>query len=282
MFALLPQVTFAAETFFETENTQIRVGDKFEVGFFLNTENEDINAIEGEIIVPETLLKLKEIKSGSSIVNFWIENPQMVNGNIPFSGIIPGGYSGQSGLVLSLVFQPIQKGQGLIEVRSIKTLINNGQGTETKTSVHNLYFIIAGQAPLSQSTVVEKKDTDAPETFEPVIASDSTVFDGKYFLAFSTQDKESGVDHYEIQESRNIGIQNEQWITGESPYLLQDQDLRSYVYVKAVDKNSNERIAVLPPQKPLSLYRNYWILGILVMIGLVVAAINLRKILWQT
>ena len=47
----------------------------------------------------------------------------------------------------------------------------------------------------------------------------------------------------------------------ESPYLLKNQKLNKNIFIKAVDKNGNERVAVLLPQKPLPWYEkllDYW------------------------
>ena len=175
---------FAAEALLEVKNSEIQAGNEFVAEFFLNTENENINAIEGKIVFPEKLLELKEIRDGNSIINFWIERPKAKNGEIPFSGIIPGGYLGGKGLIFSAVFQSIQEGQGSIEIRDMKTLLNDGTGTETNTTVSNLQFVISGQGPASQPAVVETKDIDIPESFEPMVASDPAIFDGKYFLVF--------------------------------------------------------------------------------------------------
>lgn len=67
--------------------------------------------------------------------------------------------------------------------------------------------------------------------------SDPAIFDGKYFLVFATQDKGSGISHYEVCEGgkRKCAI-------AESPYLLQNQKLNQKIFVKAVDKNGNEYI----------------------------------------
>ncbi len=72
VFILLPSLSSAAEISLDSKTKEIGVGSQFEVGFFLNTEGEDINAVEGKIIFPKTLLELKEIKDGNSIINFWI------------------------------------------------------------------------------------------------------------------------------------------------------------------------------------------------------------------
>ena len=123
-----------------------------------------------------------------------------------------------------------------------------------------------------------KEDRDLPEEFAPQIAADPAIFEGKWFLVFSTQDKGSGVDHYEIQETRQAEMKNKKWVIGESPYLLKDQGLKSYIYVKAIDKSGNERIVMLPPQKPLSWYENYknWLIIIL---GFVIVYVVIKIIL---
>ena len=266
-FFVVAQVS-AAETFFETKSSQIRIADTFEVGFFLNTENQDINAVEGRITFPESLLKLKEIRDGNSIINFWIERPKAVNGEISFSGIIPGGYFDKRGLIFSLVFQSAQEGHSLIEIRHIKALLNDGQGTETKTAASNLQFVISKEAPSLLPEAIEKKDTVMPEEFEPVLVSDPAVFDGKYFLVFSAQDKGSGIDHYEIQETRYAEMKNKKWVIGESPYLLKDQGLKSYIYVKAIDKSGNVRTAFLTPTNLRFRLEKYAIYTIMIIVAL--------------
>ena len=273
VFLFSASSVFAAETFFETKNPEIQLGDKLEAGFFLNTTDEDINAVEGRIIFPEKLIELKEIKDGNSIINFWIERPKTSGGEILFSGIIPGGYSGKKGLILSAVFQSIEEGLGLVEVRDIKVLLNDGKGTETGVTTSNLQFAISKQAPPPKPAPLEKKDIDMPEVFEPTVASNPTMFDGKYFLVFATQDKGSGIDHYEICEGKR------QCIIAESPYLLKNQNLDEEIIVKAIDKSGNERIVTLPAQKPAVQYKNYLILAIII---LVIAIMYLIwKFLWR-
>ena len=63
----------------------------------------------------------------------------------------------------------------------------------------------------------------------------------------------------------------------ESPYLLENQKLNKNIFVKAVDKNGNERIAILPPKKARVWYKDYAILAILM---LAVIAYLIGKNLW--
>lgn len=94
-------------------------------------------------------------------------------------------------------------------------------------------------------------DTEAPEEFTPKIGQDPSVFEGKYFLSFSTIDEMSGIEHYEVSEIKNKQQGNEVWKVAETPYVLEDQTLNSLIKVKAVDKAGNERIAeIIPPKEP--------------------------------
>jgi len=275
---------FAAEIFFDAKTREVAIGEQFEVNIFLNTEEEYINAVEGKVIFPENLLELKEIRDGATIVNFWIERPKIKSGSqIAFSGIIPGGYAGEKGLIFSAIFRVKNEGEGIIEIQEAKTLLNDGKGTEASLSISNLQFLISEEIPPSLVPPTKIIDIDPPESFEPIVAQDPEIFDGKYFLVFLTQDKGAGIDHYEILEKEQKScirglIKKDEWQVVESPYLLKDQKLKSYIYVKAVDKTGNERIAVVEAKYPLKWYEVWWIWSImlLVVILIVYALWNLK------
>jgi len=260
-------IVFAAELNLISHTQEINVGQQFQVDVILNTEGEQINAIEGKITFPRDLLELKKINDGNSIINFWIEKPKSApDGQVVFSGIVPGGYNDNQGLILSITFLAKKEGSGLIEIQNAKTLLNDGKGTEAKLKIFNFQFLISKEVLTTQFSVPEIKDLEPPENFKPEITSDPTIFEGKYFLVFATQDKGSGIDHYEVLESRNQKIENRNWRTVESPYLLKDQKLKSFIYVKAVDKAGNERIAILAPRYSLKWYEKWenWIIIIIV------------------
>ena len=93
------------------------------------------------------------------------------------------------------------------------------------------------------------------------------IYNGKNYIIFSTNDKQSGVDHYEILEikpteavgqepklkwyERLLGQKKKApaWIESEMPYVLKDQSLKSIVKVRAVDKAGNERTVEYIPLK---------------------------------
>lgn len=255
------QAAQAAQLNLYSQIQEIGISQQFQVDLFLDTENESINAIEGKIAFPQELLELKEIKDGNSIINFWIERPKANNGEILFSGITPGGYNGANGFIFSVVFQVKTEGKGVVEIRDPKVLLNDGEGTSAPLKISNFNFLISNQTSISQTPISKIGDTEAPEPFTPEVASDPEIFDGKYFLVFSTQDKGSGISHYEVCEGskRKCAI-------AESPYLLQNQKLNQKIFIKAVDKNSNERIAIVEPRHPLKWYEIWQMWSIIIII----------------
>ncbi len=277
---LFPYHLFAAEIFYDADTRKVKANTEFEVGVFLNAESENINAIEGVLRFPAGLLEFKELNDGNSIVNFWVERPsRRVENEIVFSGITPGGFVGKRGLIFRITFLAKNEGNGKLEMQNIKALLNDGNGTAANISVSPLKIVVTSQ-DLSLPPKKEPKDQELPESFKPEIARDPALFDGKWFLVFATQDKGFGIDRYEIRETRyRIFESFSRWISSESPYALRDQKLRSYIFVKAVDKAGNARIEKILPQNQLRWYENYenWII---ITLGLVIAY-AIKKFLWR-
>src|SRR3989344_6914240 len=211
----------------------------------VDTGTEDINALEGTLVLPEGM-SVNEIQTGNSAILVWISSPKQVGNAITFAGITPGGFMGTYPVfTISGEFDA----QDLERVRfePINALKNDGSGMSVPVRI-----------PLSP--VELKSDTEPPEDFTPVVTSDPNVFDGKYFLVFATQDKSSGIDRYEVREGRWGWFREV-----ESPYLLKNQQLDRDVYVKATDSAGNERVAVLAARVHKSWWKGYenWLIIIL-------------------
>lgn len=268
IFGLLFIITpcFAVELFLNPKIQKIKTGDEFKIDFFINTENENINAIEGKILFPAEFLTLKETRDGNSIINFWIERPNIkYNNRIIFAGIIPGGYLNKKGFIFSMIFQAKKEGADEIEIFNSNALLNDGKGTETNVKTSNFQFLISEQSTIPPLPKLPAKDTEPPEPFKLIIAQDPSIFNNKYFLVFATQDKGSGIDRYEVREGEKI------FIIAESPYLLKNQNLDEKIIVKAIDKAGNERIAIISPQKKQSLlYKNYLLFVIILLVIIIV------------
>ena len=261
----------------------------FKVDVMVDAGNDNLNAFGGSISFPNRLLEVKSINDGDSIVNFWIDRPSSSStgagaGIISWNGITPQGFRGvlgpyegeRPGKIFSVVFSPISAGSGSITPSNVKMLINDGKGTQAGVSASPLAFSVTGGG--SAGNAPARRDLNPPEDFKPEIASDPSIFDGRYFLAFAATDKESGIDHYEVLETRNQEPGTGKWTNAESPYLLEDQTLSSFIFVKAVDKSGNERTEVLKPTHPAIVWYENAALWIIIIAALILIGI---AILWK-
>ncbi len=280
---VLPYFSFASSIAFMPASQIVSKGSLLKVDLYLYIQNgDDINAISGHINFPKEFLAVDSVNFGNSIISFWPESPHEISTNdLSFSGIIPGGYkSKEKGLLFSIVFKVLKEGNTSISMSDVLALKNDGMGTKINLSLGsgNIKILggIAGDSNNNNETFSAESlistDTEAPETFIPLIGKDPNIFSGKYFIVFSTLDKISGVEHYDIQENVFNFINKNSWIKAESPYLLQDQDLHKYIFVRAVDKAGNTRIEILKPTYPQKLYHYslFYIIIISVMFSLLV------------
>lgn len=240
---------------FSEAKSYLEGGEKFyKVEFFLDTDGQSLNALEGEMLFADQDLDLEKIENGSSIVNFWVEEPEKAGGGkIVFSGGMPGGYRGSRGFLFAAIFSQKDRSSTApteITFQNFEAYLNDGKGTaETIVDTKNALEL----EKIGLSDVPE--DAKAPEIFAPYVTQDPDLEGGKWVLLFNAQDKGGGIDHYEVFESEEKYDPEEMissstgWIKTESgeAYVLRDQDLESYVYVRAVDKSGNFRIAAVVP-----------------------------------
>ncbi len=202
------------------------------VKLLLDSPNEKVNSVAGEITLSAGT-EVRQVLEANSLINFWLDKPAVKENKIIFSGIIPGGYQGAGGQILSFSWQPLpnvrlSRVEATIDEEQV--LLHDGVGTPAKLLVEPLVLSSVSAA------AEELNDEIPPETFTPLISSDPALFDGQKFLVFQTQDKQSGIDYYEVKEGRG------EWLRVESPYLLPDQTVAERILVKAVDLAGNERV----------------------------------------
>ena len=277
VFLFFTRPASAAIFSFDAPANQIRPGDEFNIDLMLDTEKQEINAVEAKILFPLGILELKQISDGNSLINMWAQKPEFSKdaseqvGVVSLAGIIPGGYNGYLGKrkIISLNFKAKNNGVSSVLITEAKALLNDGLGTAAPVTSTNWQFSISADAPASSVGGVLAKDQERPESFVIYPAKDVGIFDGKWFVVFSTQDKKSGIDYYEVAEDKtNVGVDYAKlnWHRAASPYVLSDQSLGEYVYVKAVDNQGNEKVSVLFPAKIKSDYKVYLFWGIILFI----------------
>ncbi|MDD5749955.1 MAG: cohesin domain-containing protein [Patescibacteria group bacterium] len=268
---LFAQPSQAALLSLEASAGQIRPGSFWEVTLVLDSQGEYINALEGEVYFPADILQLSEVRLGDSIVNFWLEDPRfLTDGQVVFSGITPGGFAGQ-GNVLRLFFKAKKDGEGALEIKSARLLLNDGLGTALDFKTASFPVVISASAPERPAIKVELADIDPPEIFTPMITKIPEIYGDKYVLIFSTQDKGSGMNYFQIKEGSRWPVK------AVSPYVLKNQKLNREIVVKAVDKAGNERKVVIAPSQSLRWYENYWIFAIIVLVSAGLYLISRRR-----
>jgi len=228
------------------------------VSLFLDSPDQAVNSVAGEIIVPAKMT-VRQIQDANSLINFWVDTPAVKEDKIIFAGIIPGGYQDTGGKILSFLLATDSKSDfGLIELGKIRVLLNDGLGTETAVETSSIIF------QPTDNVLASLEDDIPPEEFAPLISSDPAIFNGAKFLVFQTQDKQSGISHYEVSEG-DYGS-GEHWQRAASPYLIINQKLDERIEVKAVDLSGNERIVTA--FSPSGDYLDYIFLSIIIIVFL--------------
>jgi len=261
-------------------------GDEFKIDAQINCQGASLNALEGNIIFPADLLELENITTEKSIINLWVEQPKVensANGTIFFSGITPGGFAETNANVFSIYFKTKKTGQGTISWQGQKALLNDGAGTDSKPTANNLAINIKDRLDNGNPAVVSAPaDSEPPEDFTPEIVRDNNLFNNQNVLIFNTQDKETGINHYEVKEEKiisflGLSFKTGSWKTAISPYLLKDQKLGSNIYVKAVDNTGNEQIETISALQPVRWYENFLIWCIIILAALFIAVWIVKK-----
>lgn len=272
----LPLSAHAVTLRFVPEKSISGVGQEVRVQVVLSTDASEVNAIEGSVVLPPSL-SLVRIEDGNSLVTLWLKRPTAEGQAIPFSGVTPGGYAGQNGRVFAFVVKVVREGNSALTFSNVQLLKNDGEGTVIGTDGVPLSLSVRGKAEDVSPVLV---DDVRPETFVPTIGKDESLFDGSWFVAFTTQDKGVGIDHYTVQESKSrIGLWFSQKVNADSPYILKDQSGKSFVRVTAYDKEGNTRSATAVPAVPAPWYvRGENIFALLLCVALIlIGAFFYRK-----
>lgn len=223
----------------EFEQTKYQVGTLVPVQILLNTQKQKINTVALSVRLP---IGVKvEVSDGNSIISHWVEGPTLTGSTIQMSGIVANGFMGQDGLLLTLYVSADQPGIYPISFVTLpKVYLNDGVGTADKVNMVTGAIEFTTEGTIISPTV----DTTPPEPFKVIVTRDPGLFNNDFTAVFQTQDKGSGIDHYEIYEG---GGSVKEWKRVSSPYRLNDQSRQSFIHVKAVDRAGNERTSIATP-----------------------------------
>lgn len=267
---LFPVPSFAAEFTLGQPSDAVRVGDIFTTSFSLHTGTDVINAIEGSVHFPPSL-SLTDVRLQGSLISLWLSSPaEKEKGIVSFAGVLPGGYQGEA-KIFTLVFKAVQKGSARLSFGAgTAAYQNDGKGTIAKLSLSPL-SVPVGTSLGTSHTVTFEEDALPPESFMPVISSGEPFGLSGLVLIFSTQDKNSGIERYDIARSYSPRAKEDRlsWRVIESPYVLVSGDSTRYLYVRAVDREGNTRVEVVSPQEfsSIAFVFTWWVLILVVAVG---------------
>ncbi len=274
-FVVTPFTARAALLYFDPGEATVLRGDTVTLSLRLDTdEGECVNTVDA-VISYEAGIRAVDVSRGSSILNLWVEDPKIdeTARTITFAGGITGGYCGRAAgdpgltnIIADIVFQSPGFAVGGGEASDApqitisdtsSVLLNDGFGTEAVLRTQDAVVMLS-DTPGNERTDLWRDrvqdDIDPPADFVVTLTKEDSAFSGQYFIVWNTQDKQSGIDHYEIMEEPledlyafRWGRADAPWVIAESPYVLKDQTLNSTIRVKAIDKAGNETITVLVP-----------------------------------
>ena len=264
-YSFLPTTASAALIYFTPASGEYQAGDNFAVEVRVDNEGECINAIEAHINYSPNI-RVADFSKGDSIATLWAEEPKIdgERNSLSFVAGIPGGYCGRipgdpgvSNVLGKIFFRfpGFTVGVAASDIVRVefgvgtKVLRNDGVGSEAKLTMNVAEFKIVenGASPRTEWLDILRGDTIPPEPFTIEMHNDQALYNGRVFLVFGTVDKQTGVDYYEVLESDENGFirgteKPAAWKRAQSPYLLEDQRLRSIIKVRAFDKAGNERM----------------------------------------
>ncbi|MCC6323301.1 hypothetical protein IT400_00760 [Candidatus Nomurabacteria bacterium] len=251
---IFSHIAFASVLSINIDKNKIEKGGISLVSVQLDTKLNSINTIEGDLKYDKNYLKIEKINIGNSFISFWVEKPSVINeGIIHFSGIVPGGVTITQGDVFSVIFRGLNEGQANITLENMNLFLNDGIGTKDEVKINNTNLIITKNTIQNEEQIISN-DKTKPEKFTIERSRSRYIYDNKWFIVFSTQDKGGGVDHYDVCEF----IKNN-CVKGDSPYLLKYQTPFYRVVVRAYDMDGNIR--------DMTIVSNWLILIIVLLVG---------------
>ncbi len=136
------------------------VGSTLNVGVYLNTGYNSINAVRVDLAFPADKMQVVSPLIGNSFVSFWTAQPTFSNSNgtVSFQGGIPApGINTTDGLVSNITFRVTNIGSATLSVGdSSQVLLADGKGTNILGSRSNAIFAFLLPPPLGPVVVAPR------------------------------------------------------------------------------------------------------------------------------
>lgn len=268
-----PVYSYAASMKASSGST-IRAGDTSVIEVYVDTEGQQINSVEGSIILSDEHqgnFQIQDISLAQSSFTLWPRKPSLEsNHTISFVGGVPGGVIGDRILLFKVIVKINAPGAFTISPNNMQAYLHDGLGTALPIPVKNSVITVgeADTSPQNKWEEIVSNDNQAPNPFVVELIQDANLFEGKKFISFETTDGESGISHYEVREGTYPSVR-----TG-TTYVLIDQKSHQDIIVTAYDKAGNFQVAVLSQKDSIN-----WKSIIIVVLGIVLVRMIIKKIL---
>ena len=141
----------------------VHQGDTFTIDWFLDSQNESINALDFKLNFDKDILQGVSANNGNSSFSIWIKNPQFDNskGTLSLTAGAPNGINNSSILIFHSVFKAIKAGTAQISLDPASVLFkNDSKATKANLKFAALSFIVAPGELLPAVHVYSPTDPD--------------------------------------------------------------------------------------------------------------------------
>lgn len=277
--ALVVPIKVKAATVYVTADSDFgAVGDTAVAEVRINTENERVNVVEGDIIINSAvkILEVRSLNDAGSNIQYWSRKPSLSNNkqSISFVGGTPGGFVQKDALLFKIYFQIMSAGQASLAPSGITAYKNDGKGTAVSVAVKPLLFTASAQENVKSINAWKKvvtSDIMPPEFLAATEGRDLSMYDNQIYLVITASDYQSGIERFEVQEGDLPFVR-----TG-SEYVLRDQTKQSRVVINAYDSAGNVRALIIEPKRTSDTTRK--IIEVVVIVFGLILAIAIIKVL---
>lgn len=231
-FYFLTSHAIAASRLYFGEAGHMGVGDTFPVKALLDSD-EAVNAYSISLKYPSDLLELTGFHDGRSIIQVWKSKPELLPGEVKFSGGSFDVFRGQRGELITLNFKALQEGTTKIIFENSTVYLADGKGTAVSPQLVEAHITITGQSAIV-SGISYASDVALPEIKFFSLAPDP--FNQKQkFLTFFVTDVDSGIKSTEIRTMSYVWWSN--WSAMGNPAPIPGSVWA--VELRAIDNNNN-------------------------------------------
>ncbi len=240
-------------------------GEPLSVTISVDSEGKALSAISGVLSFPTDSFDIQSITTRSSVVSLWVTQPKKSTvertssrTNIPFEGIIPGGFTGvrspyyqggRPGLVFIVTLLPKKASVATLSLDNVEFHLFDAQGTTVKIdSIHSSINVP------TQSIVYNSVTRDLALTYSTTldvgVVRDPLIANNAWHLLVVEDESTRPIDRIFVVETReyNSGeVKDSDWEEVNNMYVIKNQLRTKYIHVKVLYENNTYMIKTIAP-----------------------------------